>query len=95
MLSKLAIKILSLSLYLIAGPFLAGILNGIDRRLTARMQGRVGPPLLQPFYDVAKLWQRDSRHQHSQDFLVLIYLIFQFLPAHLLPLHDLLLGSLR
>jgi formate hydrogenlyase subunit 4 len=77
MLSKLAIKILSLSLYLIAGPFLAGILNGIDRRLTARMQGRVGPPLLQPFYDVAKLWQKETAViNHSQDFFVLIYLIF-------------------
>ena len=42
-------------LVLIAAPILGGLLSGIDRIITARMQGRVGPPLLQPFYDVGKL----------------------------------------
>ena len=36
-------------------PLLGGLLNGVDRRITARLQGRFGPPLLQPFFDVAKL----------------------------------------
>lgn len=40
---------------LIAGPILGGLVSGVDRILTARMQSRIGPPLLQPFYDVAKL----------------------------------------
>ncbi len=40
----------------IAAPLIGGWLKGIDRRLTARMQGRWGPPLLQPFYDVIKLF---------------------------------------
>ena len=40
---------------LIAGPILGGLVSGMDRILTARMQSRIGPPLLQPFYDVAKL----------------------------------------
>jgi ech hydrogenase subunit B len=40
---------------LILAPFVAGFANGVDRRLTARLQGRVGPPLIQPFYDVLKL----------------------------------------
>ena len=42
-------------LVLVAAPVLGGLLSGIDRIITARMQGRVGPPLLQPFYDVGKL----------------------------------------
>ncbi len=42
-------------LVLFAGPILGGLLSGIDRIITARMQGRVGPPLLQPFYDLFKL----------------------------------------
>ena len=29
-----------------------GLLAGVDRRLTARLQSRQGPPLLQPFYEV-------------------------------------------
>jgi len=36
------------------------LLAGIDRKITARMQGRVGPPLLQPYYDVRKLLQKDN-----------------------------------
>jgi formate hydrogenlyase subunit 4 len=30
-------------------------LKGVDRRVAARLQGRVGPPLLQPFFDLVKL----------------------------------------
>jgi len=43
----------------IAAPLIGGWLKGIDRRLTARMQGRWGPPLLQPFYDVIKLFGKN------------------------------------
>jgi len=76
-LTELEIKIGSLLLYLILGPFVAGFLNGVDRRITARMQGRVGPPLLQPFYDVGKLWKKETAViNHSQTFFVMIYLIF-------------------
>ena len=32
--------------------FLTGmLLCGIDRKIVARMQKRIGPPILQPFYD--------------------------------------------
>ena len=34
---------------------LGGLIAGMDRKVTARMQSRLGPPLLQPFYDVLKL----------------------------------------
>lgn len=36
--------------------FIVGLLlAGIDRKLVARLQRRVGPPLMQPFYDFVKL----------------------------------------
>jgi NADH-quinone oxidoreductase subunit H len=36
--------------------FIVGLmLSGIDRKLVAKMQRRVGPPLMQPFYDFVKL----------------------------------------
>ena len=39
----------------------AGLLTSwFDRKLTARVQMRKGPPLLQPFYDVAKLMVKDT-----------------------------------
>lgn len=40
---------------IIAAPILGGLLFGIDRKITARMQNRFGPPVLQPFYDFFKL----------------------------------------
>lgn len=36
------------------------ILSGIDRRIVARMQARVGPSLLQPFTDVRKLFAKQN-----------------------------------
>ena len=41
--------------------FLTGmLLCGIDRKLVARMQKRVGPPILQPFYDFFKLCGKET-----------------------------------
>ncbi len=44
---------------LVAGPAVGGCVSGVDRIVTARCQSRVGPPLLQPFYDVAKLLSKE------------------------------------
>ena len=35
-------------------------LKGVDRRVVARLQRRVGPPLIQPFIDVLKLMRKRS-----------------------------------
>ena len=48
--------------------FFAGLLLcGIDRKLVAKMQKRVGPPVLQPFYDSSSSAARSAsfppRHQ--------------------------------
>ncbi|MBR0208156.1 MAG: NADH-quinone oxidoreductase subunit H [Oscillospiraceae bacterium] len=41
--------------------FLIGLfLSGVDRKIVARMQKRVGPPLLQPFYDFFKLCGKET-----------------------------------
>ncbi|MCU0631778.1 MAG: NADH-quinone oxidoreductase subunit H [Methanolinea sp.] len=64
-------------LFIILAPFIGGLVAGIDRKLTARMQGRVGPPLLQPFYDVGKLLQKEQIVvTPSQHFYILSYLVF-------------------
>ena len=46
--------------FAIVGTVLGCLLSGIDRIISARMQGRVGPPLLQPLYDVRKLFAKDN-----------------------------------
>jgi ech hydrogenase subunit B len=48
-------------LFVVLAPVFGGLLAGVDRIVSARMQGRVGPPLLQPFYDVGKLLQKQAR----------------------------------
>jgi formate hydrogenlyase subunit 4 len=47
-------------LYVLFAPLVGGVLAGIDRKLTARLQGRIGPPLFQPFYDVGKLFLKEN-----------------------------------
>lgn len=63
--------------YLVLAPIVGGLLAGFDRKITARMQGRVGPPLLQPFYDVFKLREKEAiTVNRVQDFYVTCFFIF-------------------
>jgi formate hydrogenlyase subunit 4 len=72
-----AVQIISVIAYLILGPLLGGLLAGIDRKITARMQGRFGPPVLQPFYDVRKLLEKEPvTVNRGQDFYVMCFLVF-------------------
>jgi ech hydrogenase subunit B len=58
-------------------PLAGGFLTGLDRKITAKMQGRVGPPLLQPFYDVMKLLSKQSVTVNSiTRYYVTLYLFF-------------------
>jgi ech hydrogenase subunit B len=45
---------------LAAGPLLGGVVSGLDRILTARLQARIGPPVWQPYYDVLKLCGKEK-----------------------------------
>ncbi|MBC7959411.1 MAG: NADH-quinone oxidoreductase subunit H [Vallitaleaceae bacterium] len=66
-----------LILYLVLAPIVGGLLTGLDRIVSARMQGRVGPPLLQPFYDVFKLFGKESISvNRQQNFYVVCFFIF-------------------
>ena len=64
--SMLAILIGTLAFALVA-PVLGCLLAGVDRIVSARMQGRVGPPLLQPYYDVRKLIEKDNVSVNSTE----------------------------
>ena len=68
--------IISVVAYLVVGGLVGGVLSGIDRKISARMQGRVGPPLMQPFYDVFKLFEKENRVVNRiQDFYVLCFFL--------------------
>ena len=63
--------------YLVCAPLVGGFLAGLDRKISARMQGRVGPPVLQPFYDVLKLTEKEPiTVNRVQDFYVMCFFIF-------------------
>lgn len=73
-----------LIVYLVFAPFLGGLLDGIDRKISARMQGRKGPSVFQPFYDVIKLFQKEPLVvKRSQTFLVMTYLLFMVIAGGL------------
>lgn len=64
-------------IYIIIAPIVGCLLQGIDRKLTARMQGRVGPSVLQSFYDVKKLFNKEVIVVNkAEKFFLVFYLIF-------------------
>ena len=70
-------RTISLILYLLLAPFVGALLDGVDRKITARMQGRKGPSLLQPFYDLIKLFSKQMIAVNSVQLLLnCSYLIF-------------------
>ncbi|WP_027193253.1 respiratory chain complex I subunit 1 family protein [Megalodesulfovibrio gigas] len=68
--------LLALVVGVFVAPILGGLITGVDRRITARLQSRLGPPILQPFYDVAKLLGKEKLLNNSwQAFCAYVYLV--------------------
>ena len=47
-------------------------LKGLDRKLVARLQARVGPPIAQPIYDVLKLMNKETLVPRESNALVFL-----------------------
>jgi formate hydrogenlyase subunit 4 len=59
--------------------------KGIDRKITAHMQGRIGPPLRQPFLDIRKLLGKDSvKPENAVNWLYELAPVIGFVSALLL-----------
>lgn len=70
-------SIIGMIAFLVFAPFVGCLLAGLDRKITAGMQGRVGPKLLQPYYDFRKLLEKeDATVNGAQDLYVFLYLVF-------------------
>ena len=66
-------------------PFIGAILTSFDRKLTARMQGRIGPSWFQPLYDLAKLFSKKPMALHRPQLIyATLHLVFMVLAVVLL-----------
>lgn len=78
-------QVIGALLFILLAPLVGGIITGLDRKITARMQGRVGPPVLQPFYDIKKLFEKEKMVvTTSENFWVFAYLVFIVISGMLL-----------
>lgn len=71
--------------YLIFAPFLGGLLDGVERIISARMQRRKGPHVLQPFYDLGKLFSKEMIAVNNVQLLLnLSYLVILMIAGSML-----------
>lgn len=71
--------------YLIFAPFVGALLDGIDRIVSARMQRRKGPSILQPFYDLGKLFSKEMIAVNNVQLLLnLSYLVILMIAGSML-----------
>lgn len=72
-------------LFLLISSVIGCLLAGLERRLNGRLQNRVGPPLLQPLFDVLKLFSKENVVVNKyQNFFIYSYFIFVLLSLVLL-----------
>ena len=78
---------------LILVPTIGTLLCGLDRKLTARLQGRIGPSFWQPVYDILKLLGKQPFLVHRMQLVyAFLHLFFMMLTLVLLVLgQDLLM----
>lgn len=79
------VKVVFVLAYLIMAPLLGGLLDGIDRIISARMQRRKGPGILQPFYDLGKLFSKEMIAVNNVQLLLnLSYLVILMIAGAML-----------
>lgn len=74
------IPVVSVALYIVLAPVAGLLLAGADRKLSARLQSRKGPPILQPYYDVRKFLEKErSATNKVQDLYLGCFLMFMII----------------
>ena len=79
-------------IFFILIPFLALLYEGIHRKINARLQNRIGPPIIQPFYDIKKLFSKKKLKSQNDPFFkyspflyfLTTYALFLFVPFSLI-----------
>ena len=74
-------------LVLVATPIAGMLLTSFDRKLSARMQGRIGPSWLQPYYDLAKLFSKKPMALHRPQLIyATLHLVFMMVAVLMLAM---------
>jgi len=90
---SLELNIVNILYVLLVIPF-ALVMEGIRRKAIARMQNRIGPPIIQPIYDILKLFKKGKTDTLAKENLffkvvpIITFLIafgfFLFLPLNII-----------
>jgi formate hydrogenlyase subunit 4 len=73
-------------------PFIAMLYEGLYRKINARLQNRIGPPIIQPFFDIVKLFSKKKLKTQNDPFFrvspllyfLATYSLFLFIPFSLI-----------
>jgi formate hydrogenlyase subunit 4 len=66
---NLPILVLNLTLAILVAP----LLDGLRRKITARLQNRIGPPVTQSWHDVIKLFRKEIILPEGAGFLIRVF----------------------
>lgn len=76
------------------GAWLSILLDGVERKIKARIQSRIGPPITQTLHDLLKLVEKEVKPIHTMPFVVfyvassLVTLLGSIYLAHLYTLNN-------
>lgn len=71
------LPLIAVMIYLVCSPLIASAVSGVDRVVTARMQGRRGPSVMQAWWDLLKLFSKESTTVNDiQKILVIAHCFF-------------------
>ncbi|MBP5274986.1 MAG: NADH-quinone oxidoreductase subunit H [Abditibacteriota bacterium] len=83
------INIITIIITVLFAPLAGAVITGVDRRITARFQSRIGPPVLQPIYDVLKLLGKERVAVNAMQIIYVIgSLVFAILSLLLFVLRS-------
>lgn len=55
---------------LLVNTILPVIMDGVERKIKARIQSRIGPPIVQTLYDLLKLLEKEVKPLHTMPFIL-------------------------
>jgi len=70
------LSMLCTAITLLAGTSLPVFLDGLERKLKAALQSRIGPPITQTLYDLLKLMIKESKQVHTVPYIILYFTSF-------------------